>query len=249
RPGYALDDHNGRGLVADDGVLVALDSRDDVLHFFIGRPAEFELQHVILDVHVVLDHELHLAPTDPVLAAKFNGSFDRSTWGVVPGVAQFKIVKHGRDRRPPVVNGIDTRCVAYKGVNADVDWHSLSRLSRREVDPTKVWGLPYLQEPPPRSQRRPTFLGHARERLPRRHYVGLVHARTLIKKIGLVLTEFARILPYCAVRLLDSPLKFLKYSVQISPFFLFSEVDDFCGHILLTFAIHSLFVIQYQPDI
>src|SRR5690606_18181688 len=117
RPGYALDDHNGRGLVADDGVLVALDSRDDVLHFFIGRPAEFELQHVILDVHVVLDHELHLAPTDPVLAAKFNGSFDRSTWGVVPGVAQFKIVRRGRDRGAPGGKGLDTRSVPYTGAS------------------------------------------------------------------------------------------------------------------------------------
>ncbi|MEX2662012.1 MAG: hypothetical protein WD227_08780 [Vicinamibacterales bacterium] len=55
RARHALNDQDSIGLVPDDGVLVALNRGDDVLHPLVGRAAQLLLQHVVYDVEDLFD--------------------------------------------------------------------------------------------------------------------------------------------------------------------------------------------------
>lgn len=119
-PGDALQDEHVGGLVADHGVLLALDRGDDVAHLLVGGLAELALQDLVADVDRALEQVLQLPALDLVLALAGDlalgdpvGRVERRRPGLV-------VVVQARDRCAPVVYTEVLRLGVPETVHADV---------------------------------------------------------------------------------------------------------------------------------
>jgi len=118
--GHALDDQHRRVLVADDGVLVALDGGDDVLHAVVGRAAQLLLQYFVDHVHRAFDQQVDGAVLDTELALAGDLAFHLAFRCLVAGGAGLVVVEEGGDGGAPVVDDGLVVGVVVEAVHADI---------------------------------------------------------------------------------------------------------------------------------
>ena len=101
---YSLNDECSGFFITDNPVLLSLDGGNDVLHLIICIRTQFFLQNIIVYGQRTFNHEFHPSSPDSVLTFQGNIPFYLSRWGLIRCFAQFVIVEHARNRRPPIIN-------------------------------------------------------------------------------------------------------------------------------------------------
>ena len=180
--------------IADDGVLVALDRRDDVLHALVGGAAQFLLQHLVDDVEAGFQHEFHAPVADAELALALDAARHLAARRLVAGGADFMVVEQRRDRGAPVIDEGLLRLLVAEIVNADIDGFGVAAaVAADEIHPPEIGRAPELAE---LQLLGPQHFGRAHllvDGFAHRDLFDVVHVAARFPHIGLAVLDLLRI--------------------------------------------------------